>query len=142
MRGKGVLLADPISDLFTRIRNGQAAKRAAILHPRSRVAASVIDALIRAGYVASMRIIPPACPRSPQFDHLEITLKYDNDGNGAIRRIRRVSKPSKRVYRRIDQLPLASRGLGSWVLSTPKGVLHCAEARKQRVGGEILGEFL
>lgn len=140
MGRKGVLLADPISDLLTRIRNGHAARRAAILHPYSRTTAAIVSSLIRLGYVNSMRVLPPESPRAPQFNHLEISLKYDTEGNPAIRRIRRVSKPSKRIYRQIANLPLASAGLGSWILSTPKGILHCAEARESRLGGEILAE--
>ncbi|KAI0565967.1 ribosome protein S8 [Gracilaria domingensis] len=140
MRGRGVLLADPISDLFARIRNGQNAKRAAIHHPYSRFARDVVNALIRQGYVSSISIIPPKSPREPQFNQMHITLKYDNYGQPAIKKIRRVSKPSRRVYRSIAELPLASNGLGSWILSTPKGVLHCAEARDMNVGGEVLGE--
>lgn len=142
MGRKGVLLADPVSDLFTRIRNGQAAKRMSIRHPYSRFALSIVDALVRHSYVESVKIIPPASPKAPQFDHLEISLKYDNTGNGVIRKIKRISKPSRRIYRAIDELPLASGGLGAWILSTPKGVLHCAEARERRVGGEVLGEVL
>ncbi|CAN8062559.1 unnamed protein product [Agarophyton chilense] len=140
MRGRGVMLADPISDLFARLRNGQNAKRATIHHPYSRFAKDVVDTLIRQGYVSSINIIPPECPRAPQFNQMRIALKYDNEGQPAIKRIRRVSKPSRRVYRSIAQLPLASNGLGSWILSTPKGVLHCAEARDMNVGGEVLGE--
>lgn len=142
MRGKGVLLRDPVSDLFTRIRNGQNARRATILHPYSRFVSDIVDVLIKQGYVKSMRIIPPESPRAPQFNHLEISLRYDEHGEPAIKRLRRVSKPSRRVYRSIAQLPLASNGLGSWILTTPKGVIHCAEARKLNVGGEVLGEVL
>lgn len=87
-------------------------------------------------------MIPPASPRAPQYNKIEIDLKYNTEGDGAIRKIRRVSKPSRRVYRSIHELPLASGGLGSWIMSTPKGVMHCAEAREKRVGGEILGEVL
>lgn len=141
-RSRGVLLADPISDLFTRIRNGQTLRRATVLHPHSRYTAAVVTTLIRLGYVSDMEIIPPSSPREPQFNKMQITLKYDTEGNPAIRKIRRVSKPSRRIYRPISELPLASAGLGSWILTTPNGVLHCAEARQSRVGGEVLAEIL
>ena len=136
------MLRDPVSDLFTRIRNGQRAKLARIRHPYSRFTAAIIDAMIRQGYILGKRIIPPESPRHAQFDHIEIDLKYDSEGNGAIRKIRRVSKPSRRIHRSIEELPLASAGLGTWILTTPKGVLHCAEAREFNVGGEVLGEIL
>lgn len=142
MPKKGVLLRDPISDLFTRIRNGYMAKRATILHPHSKLAANVVNTFIRQGYLRGMRVIPPESPRHAQFNSMEIELKYDHLGNPAIRSLRRVSKPSRRVFRKIDELPLASGGLGSWILGTPNGILHCAEARKRRVGGEVLGEVL
>lgn len=137
-----MLLRDPLSDLFTRIRNGQNAHRASILHPQSRFVTAVLQVLIDQGYLTGMRVVPPATPRDPQFNHIEIFLKYDAEGNGAIRKIRRVSKPSNRIFRGIDELPLSANGLGTWILSTPKGVIHCAEARKQRIGGEVLGEVL
>lgn len=142
MGRKGVVLADPISDLFTRIRNGQLARRASILHPYSRFSAAVVQVLVAQGYLSGMSVIPPASPRAPQYDKIQIDLKYDSHGNGAIKKIRRVSKPSRRIYRGFQELPLASGGLGSWILSTPEGVVHCAEAREKRVGGEILGELL
>lgn len=137
---KAVLLRDPLSDLFTRIRNGYAAKRATITHPYSRHSGDVVSALIRQNYLRSMQIVPPESPRHPQFDTMRITLNYDSLGNPSIRYIRRVSKPSRRVYHKITHIPLASAGLGSWILSTPEGVLHCTEARTKRIGGEVLGE--
>lgn len=140
MLKKGVLLRDPVSDLFTRIRNGYLVKRATVRHPHSRIAAAVVNVLIHQGYLSGMRIIPPESPRAAQFHTMEIDLKYDISGQPAIRSLRRVSKPSRRVYRNISDLPLASNGLGSWILSTPKGVLHCAEARRKHIGGEVLGE--
>lgn len=140
MLKKGVLLRDPVSDLFTRIRNGYMAKHATVRHPHSRLAMAVVSVLIRQGYLGDIRVIPPESPRAAQFQTMEIDLKYDNRGQPAIRALRRVSKPSRRVFRRISDLPLASNGLGSWILSTPQGVLHCAEARRKHVGGEILGE--
>ena len=141
-RTRGVLLCDPVSDLLTRIRNAQGFRLANVEHPHSRLTASIVSCLIRLGYVQSMEVVPPASPKDPQFNKMRITLKYDTEGTPAIRKIRRVSKPSRRIYRSIAELPLASAGLGSWILTTPKGVLHCAEARRENVGGEILAEIL
>lgn len=141
-RARGVLLRDPLSDLFARLRNAQQAKRASLLFPESRFTKQVIQVLIQQGYVQDMCVIPPLSPKHAQFNHVKITLKYDEQGNGVIKKLRRVSKPSRRMYRGIRELPLASGGLGMWVLSTPKGVMHCAEARQRGVGGEVLGEVL
>lgn len=140
MSKKGVLLRDPVSDLFARIRNGYLAQRATIEQPHSRQTEGVVNAFIRAGYLRSVRIVPPPSPRHAQFNRMEIVLKYDEEGNAAVRRLRRVSRPSRRIYRQIARVPLASAGLGSWIMSTPAGILHCAEAREKCVGGEILGE--
>lgn len=134
------MLRDPISDLFTRIRNGYLAKRATVTHPYSRHAAGVISTLVRQGYLTDMRILKPKSSRDAQFDTIEFDMKYDIYGKPAIRTIRRVSKPTRRVFRRIDDIPLASNGLGCWIISTSQGVFHCAEAREKRIGGEVLGE--
>lgn len=140
MPRKGVLLRDPVSDLFTRIRNGYMAKRATITHPYSRLSANVVKVFVQQGYLNDMRIVPPQSLEHAQFDSMEITLRYNNEGVPAIRSLRRVSKPSRRIYRKIDEIPAATGGLGTWILSTPQGVMHCAEARQRRVGGEVLGE--
>lgn len=142
MGKKGVCLADPLSDLFTRLRNGQNARRVSIRTPYSRLLLSVLTVLLERGYLRGVRVIPPESPKAPQYNTMEVFLKYDPLGKGAIKSIARVSKPSRRVYTPIDKLPRASSGLGCFILSTPKGVLHCAEARRLRVGGELLGEVL
>lgn len=142
MGRKGVSVSDPISDLFTRLRNGQMARRVTVRAPYSRFAIAVLDVLVSRGYLHNFRVVPPASPIAPQYNQLEIALKYSADGTGAIRMIRRVSKPSRRVYKSIHQLPKASAGLGEWILSTPAGVMHCAEAREKMLGGEVLGELL
>lgn len=141
-RVRSVLLRDPISDLLTRIRNGYGLKRASIQHPYSRLAAAVVSALIRHRYIQDMHIVPPKSPRDPQFDTMQVHLRYDKYGNPAIKTIKRISKPSRRIFRGIAELPRPSAGLGSFILSTPQGVLHCAEAREKRVGGEVLAEIL
>nr|AAP80697.1 ribosome protein S8 [Griffithsia japonica] len=140
MSRRPVLLRDPISDLFTRIRNGYAAKHESIYHPYSRFSLAIVKSLISQNYLRDFRIVPPESPRHPQFDHIEIFLSYDLRGKPAIRALRRVSVPSHRVYRKITQLPLARAGLGTWILSTPNGVMHCTEARQKRLGGEVIGE--
>ena len=142
MGRKGVCVSDPLSDMFTRIRNGQMARRLSIRSPYSRLALSVLDVLVRQGYLRGVQVLYPESPKAPQYNQLEIFLKYDSQGNGAIRSIKRVSKPSRRVYRAINDLPKASGGLGCFLLSTNQGIMHCAEARCRRVGGEVLGEVL
>lgn len=139
MGRKGVSISDPVSDMFTRIRNGQMARRASIGVPFSRFRLAILALLVREGYLLGVRTVPPASPRDPQFNTLEVYLKYDSAGHPAIKSITRASTPSKPYFSSIRRLPLANDGLGTWILTTPKGVLTCAEARSQNVGGEVLG---
>lgn len=142
MGKKGVCIRDGLSDLFTRLRNGQMAKRACIKAPYSRLALGVLSVLVERGYIRGVKKIEPESVKAPQYDMLEIYLKYDPYGIGAINSIKRISKPSRRIYMRIDQLPNSKAGLGTFLLSTSKGVVHCTDARRMRVGGEVLGEIL
>lgn len=118
------------------------ARRASIRAPYSRLALSVLSVLVERGYVRGVRVVGPESVRAPQYDMLEIFLKYNAQGRGAISSIKRVSLPSRRVYKSIAELPLPAAGLGCFILSTHKGVIHCADARRLRVGGEVLGEIL
>lgn len=142
MGRKGVCIRDGLSDLFTRLRNGQMAQRASVRAPYSGVALAVLSILVERGYLRGVRVVGPESVRAPQYDMVEVFLKYDPTGRGAINSIKRVSLPSRRVYKRISKLPLPSAGLGCFILSTSRGVLHCADARRLRVGGEVLGEVL
>lgn len=139
MARRGVSLADPVSDLFTRIRNGQMARRVSISAPYFRFGMAIIELLARQGYVLGARIVPPASPRAPQFDTMEVFLKYDVAGSPAIKSIKRWSKPSRRFYTTVRNMPGRKSGLATVILTTPKGVLTCFEAKAQRVGGELLG---
>jgi small subunit ribosomal protein S8 len=139
MGRKGVSVSDPVSDLFTRIRNGQLARRASIGLPYSRFGLAILEVLVREGYLIGVRTVPPPSPRAPQYNTLQAFLKYDAAGQPAIKTIARTSTPSRRVSSAIQRLPLANGGLATWILTTPKGVLTCAQARAQNVGGEVLG---
>lgn len=139
MGRKGVSVSDPVSDLFTRIRNGQMARRASIGLPYSRFALAILTVLVREGYMVGVRTVPPPSPRAPQFNTLQAFLKYDATGTPAIKTITRMSVPSRRVSSSVRKIPLINGGLATLLLTTPKGVLTCAEARSQNVGGEILG---
>jgi small subunit ribosomal protein S8 len=139
MGRKGVAVSDPLSDLFTRLRNGQRARLASVSLRYSRFAISILDLLVREGYLLGVRVIPPASPRAPQYNTLEAFLKYDPQGRPSIKSINRVSIPSRKVVTSIAKLPVPKGGLASWILTTPKGVMTCAQARANRVGGEIIG---
>lgn len=119
--------------MLTRIRNAQRARHAACVAPASKLRANVLEALRREGYIRGFA----------QEDlrkgvaQLRIELKY-LDGEPVIKEIHRVSKPGRRVYSKIKELPRVYAGLGVSILSTPRGVLSDAEARAANVGGEVL----
>lgn len=126
-------VTDPIGDMLTRIRNGQKAKMAVVSCPSSSFRKHVLDVIAREGYIRGYTEVQKAGHQGT----LEIELKY-HDGEGAIRKIDRVSKPGRRVYAGIKDFGRVFNGLGISILSTPRGVLSDNEARSQNVGGEIL----
>jgi len=124
---------DPIGDLITRIHNAQMRKKPKVSSPGSRLRASVLDVLKNEGFIRGYAAVDHADGRS----ELEIELKYF-DGEPAIREISRVSKPGRRVYTAVRNLPRINNGLGISILSTPKGVMADHDARDANVGGEVL----
>jgi small subunit ribosomal protein S8 len=118
--------------MLTRIRNAQMRGRSAVVSPSSKLRENVLNVLEREGYIRGFAEIEKDGKRE-----LEIQLKYF-DGAPVISEIKRVSKPGRRVYSAVKDLPLVRNGLGISVLSTPKGVMSDADARAQNVGGEIL----
>jgi len=119
--------------MLTRIRNAQRARHASCLSPASKLRANVLDALKREGFIRGFA----AEELRPGVAQLRIELKY-NEGEPVIKEIHRVSKPGRRVYSKIKELPRFYAGLGVSILSTPRGVMSDAEARAANVGGEVL----
>ena len=126
-------MSDPLGDMLTRIRNGQRARQAVVASPASKIRANVLEVLKREGYIRgfSREHIRPG------VSELRIELKYV-DGEPVIREISRVSKPGRRVYVSVKNLPRINNGLGVAIVSTPKGVMADHAARDANVGGEIL----
>jgi small subunit ribosomal protein S8 len=124
-------LSDPLGDMLTRIRNGQSAHKTAIRSPASRLRISVLEVLQREGYIRGYE------READGHQELSIELKYHN-GTPVIRELKRVSKPGRRVYSGVKELPRVYNGLGIAIVSTPRGVLSDSEARDAHVGGEIL----
>jgi small subunit ribosomal protein S8 len=124
-------LSDPLGDMLTRIRNGQQARLPRIKSPASRLRMNVLEVLRREGYIRGYS------REDEGHQELAIELKYHN-GEPVIRQLKRVSKPGRRVYSGVENLPRVSNGLGIAILSTPRGVMSDAEAREAHVGGEIL----
>ena len=127
-------MTDPLGDMLTRIRNGQQARKDAILTPASKLRTRVLDVLQREGYIRGYSEEELAGQKG-----LRIELKYF-EGQPAIQHLARVSKPGRRVYSGAAKLPRVRNGLGMTIVSTPRGVLSDAEARDQNVGGEVLAE--
>lgn len=126
-------MSDPLGDMLTRIRNGQHAGKAVISCPASREKARVLDVLHREGYIRGYKEDVTA----QGHKNLLIELKYDEE-QPVIRELHRISKPGRRVYFGVSDLPRFYNGLGVTVVSTPKGVMADHEARTAHVGGEIL----
>jgi small subunit ribosomal protein S8 len=126
-------MSDPLGDMLTRIRNAQRAHKAVVASPASKIRANVLEVLKREGYIRgySQEQVRPG------VNELRIELKY-TDGEPVIREIDRVSKPGRRVYSKIADLPRVYNGLGIAILSTPRGVMSDNEARAANVGGEVL----
>ena len=126
-------LNDPLSDLIARINNAQMRKKPKVSSPGSRLRVSVLDVLKSEGFIRGYASVEHKDGRS----ELEIELKYF-DGEPVIREISRISKPGRRVYVAVRNLPRINNGLGVAILSTPKGVMADHDARDANVGGEVL----
>ena len=124
---------DPIGDMLTRIRNAQLRCKSTVSTPGSKLRAWVLDVLADEGYIRGYE-------KSTDVNGhptLNIELKY-YEGEPVIRELKRVSKPGRRVYMGVKDIPSVRQGLGVSIVSTPKGVMSDANARSNNVGGEVL----
>jgi small subunit ribosomal protein S8 len=128
-------MTDPIADMLTRIRNANTAMHDTVKMPTSKLKQSLADILEREGYIGGFDVTPSTTgPGSV----LEIKLKYAPDRTRTIGGLRRVSKPGLRIYAQADRIPRVLGGMGVAVVSTSQGLMTDREARKRRVGGEVL----
>ena len=130
-------MTDPVADLLTRIRNAHLAKHDRLDLPASKLKLEICKLLREQGYIEDVEVLD----EDPVRKGLRVTLRYTNEGLPVIRRIQRVSKPGRRVYRRADDIRPVLNGLGVGIVSTSQGLLTDREARERRVGGEILCEI-
>lgn len=130
------MMTDPIADMLTRIRNAVRVERPEVLMPASKVKRGVAEVLKREGYIWDWKEI-----EASPVNQLHIDLKYGPNGERVIRRIRRISKPGRRVYSRAGRLQPVLNGLGICIVSTSHGVLSDREARQKNIGGEVLCEL-
>ena len=124
---------DPIGDMLTRIRNAQMRGKSIVSSPASTLRGRVLDVLLSEGYIRGFERKDTA---NGQGEY-EISLKY-YEGEPVIREVKRVSKPGRRVYMGVKDIPSVRNGLGISIVSTPKGVMSDATARAANVGGEVL----
>jgi small subunit ribosomal protein S8 len=128
-------MTDPIADMLTRLRNANVAMHDTVRMPSSKLKESLAAILVSEGYIVGYEVNEE--PGKPGKT-LEITMKYSPDRARTISGIKRVSKPGLRIYARADKMPRVLGGLGVAVVSTSKGLMTDREARKRRMGGEVL----
>ena len=125
-------LSDPIGDMIARVKNAQARNHKKVVLPSSNFKSKIADILKNEGFIKDFKI-----SIEEKKNILSLELKY-HSGNPVISNFERVSKPGRRIFSSADSLPKINNGLGIAILSTPKGVMTDIDARKQRVGGEII----
>ena len=125
-------MTDPISDLLTRIRNGQQVKKATILCPASKIKLAILKVLKEEGYIRDYTLIDDVKGKV-----LEISLKYFH-GEPVIKEIVRISKPGLRVYSSVKEMPVYKNNMGVSIISTSKGVMTSFKAKEINIGGEVL----
>ena len=125
-------LTDPIGDMIARVKNAQARNHKKVDLPSSNFKSKIADILKNEGFIKDFKVL-----NEQNKNILSLELKY-HSGNPVISNFERVSKPGRRIFSSADSLPKINNGLGIAILSTPKGVMTDIDARKQRVGGEII----
>ena len=127
-----MILSDPIGDMIARVKNAQARKHKKVELPSSKFKSKIADILKNEGFIKDFKV-----STEEKKNILSLELKY-HSGNPVISNFERVSKPGRRIFSSADSLPKINNGLGIAILSTPKGVMTDIDARKQKVGGEIV----
>lgn len=131
------MMTDPIADMLARVRNAGLAQHAVTRIPASKLKHRLAEILKAEGYIADVRTDESPVTQKPE---LVIALKYDRDRTCSFRGIKRVSRPGRRVYVAHDRIPRVLSGLGTSILSTSQGLMTDREARRRKVGGEVLCE--
>ncbi|MBN1636023.1 MAG: 30S ribosomal protein S8 [Deltaproteobacteria bacterium] len=126
------MVNDPIADMITRIRNGAMASKEYVDIPASKMKLSIADIFLREGYIKGYRVLEDS-----KQGILRITLKYFNSRH-VMSGVERVSKPGRRIYKKVSEIPKVRNGLGVIILSTSKGLMTDHKARKENIGGELL----
>ena len=128
-----MLSTDPIADMLTRIRNAISAKHKTVTVPASKEKIAIAKILLDEGYIEKYDLVD-----NGKFKDIEITIKYDEEGQSVIQGLKRISKPGLRIYSNKENLPKVISGLGIAIISTNKGIVTDKVARSLNVGGEVL----
>ena len=133
-------MTDPISDMITRIRNAVVAKHTRVDLPASKLKAEIARILQDEGYIQGFRMVEAAAEKTGQQPRpmIRLFLKYGPHGERVISGLERISRPGRRVYLGVEDVPAVLGGLGTSILTTSRGVMTGREARKAGVGGEVL----
>jgi len=133
---------DPIADMFTRIRNASAVKKTELVLPMSKLKYEVAKILERESWIKKVEVLTGSLSgQRTNFDELKIHLKYKKSGRPQISSIQRISRPSLKIYVSKNEIPTVLNGQGMAILSTSQGLMTGREAKKQGIGGEVLGEI-
>ena len=124
---------DPIADMLTRLRNAISAKHKTVEIPASKEKVEIAKILLEEGYISEFKLVDAG-----SFKNIEISIKYDENGQSVIQGLKRISKPGLRIYSDKDHLPKVISGLGIAIISTNKGIVTDRVARSLNVGGEVL----
>lgn len=128
------MLMDPISDMFTRIRNAVSAKKRTVSIPASRLKKELVRILFENHFIGKYAFV-----NDTRQGTIKILLKYDQTMQNAIQGIKRVSTPGRRQYARVERVPKVLRGMGIAIVSTSKGIMTDEQCRKNNIGGEVIG---
>ena len=126
------MMTDPIADMLTRIRNANQMRKETVVIPTSKVKSAILEVLKNEGYIADYAV------SADIKSETTITLKYTDDNQRVIKGLKRISKPSLHVYSKAEELPQVLNGLGVAIISTSQGIMSDKEARKLKIGGEVL----
>jgi len=133
------MMTDPVADMLTRMRNALRIRRKKVLIPRSKLKMGIAEVLKREGYIVDFRTLEAKPEDSTaRQGWIEVDLKYGPEGEDVMTYVHRESKPGRRLYSKVDDLPMVLNGLGISILSTSQGIISDREARAKRIGGEVL----
>ena len=138
-------MIDPIADMLTRIRNASIIRKSEIILPMSKIKLSIAKILENEGFIKKIEVIKGGHElqknKTSKFDQIRLVLEYTKDGQSKISSLKRISKPGRRVYVDKEQIPIVLNGFGLAIISTSKGIMTSMDAKKNKIGGELICEI-